>query len=39
MPNVEIHGASFTHARNLRDRVFKLFSGKPYAGEMVVTIF
>ncbi len=39
MPNVEIHGVADPKARELRDRVFDLFSQASFVEEMVVTIF
>lgn len=39
MPNIEVHGFSETEAKSVRERVFKLFEGKPYVREMVVAIY
>ena len=38
MPNIELHGFSRGQAMEIRDKVFKLFKGKPYVKEMVVTV-
>lgn len=39
MPNIEIHGLPREEAEELRDKVFDLFKDKPYARDMVVTIY
>ena len=38
MPNIEIHGLHGGEAKDLRDKIFALFEGKPYRKEMVVTV-
>lgn len=39
MPNIEIHGFSEEGALRLEGKIFLRFSDRPYADEMVVTIF
>jgi len=38
MPNIEIHGASPKVSEMLKKHIFKLFTDKPYAEEIVVTV-
>jgi hypothetical protein len=39
MPNIEIHGFLTDEARELREKIVRLFSEKPFASEIVITVF
>jgi len=39
MPNIEIHGLDMGKADEVRDNIFGLLQGKPYAKNMVVEVY